>query len=53
MISLFDGVYFCGDAGIRTLVQTKHMNAFYMFIFCSDCGNLAGTEAHDAIILSS
>ena len=43
----------CGDAGTRTLVQTKQLNAFYMLIFCSDFRNQSGTEAHDAFILSS
>ena len=47
-----DGVL-SGDAGTRTLVQTKQLNAFYMFIFCSDFRNWAGTEAHGAFILSS
>jgi len=44
---------FGGDAGTRTLVQTKQLNAFYMFIFCSDFRNRAGTEANGAFILSS
>jgi len=43
----------CGDAGTRTLVQTKQLNAFYMFIFCSDFRSRAGTEANGAFILSS
>ena len=25
-------LYFCGDAGNRTLVQTRNLKAFYMFI---------------------
>lgn len=43
---------FCGDAGIRTLVQTKQQSAFYMLSFCSDFRNRTGTKTNDVLILS-
>jgi hypothetical protein len=44
---------FCGDAGSRTLVQTKHSSAFYMLICCSGFRIQAGTADHVALFLSS
>lgn len=43
----------CGAAGIRTLVQTKHLKAFYMLSFYFDCRHRAGIKANLTLSLAS
>lgn len=45
--------FFCGAAGIRTLVQTKHLRAFYMLSFYLGFRYQAGIKADLAINLVS